>query len=295
MTRQLLHTVAKLHYDGGLSQIEVARRLDLSAATVSRLLQRARTDGIVRIQVRDIAAPEKLSEDVAKALSLKAVAIVQTSGPGTLASLAGSVGDMLSGAGLSHGNVLAIGWGRAVRAVVESGLPAIAGMLTVPATGGMQQHQPHFQVNEFVRLAALQFGGSPHFIHAPYLPSPEAREAYLADPVVADNVALWERVDVTIVGIGLPHETVEPGTAGHPGAAGDVIRHYFDAMGNLLDLSDEKRMIAMSVDQLRRCPLVIGVAVGEQKALAIAGAAKARLISALVTDVRTAEALLEAC
>jgi DNA-binding transcriptional regulator LsrR (DeoR family) len=289
----MLHTVAKMHYVDELSQVEVARRLDLSAATVSRLLQRARVEGIVRIEVRDLVASEDLAYNVEVKLGLRKVAVVEAAGAGALASLAAPVGAMLTEAGLERGSVLAIGWGRAVRAVIEAGLPEIPGVVTVPAMGGMQQHQPHFQINEFVRLAALQLNGTPQFVHAPYLPSPAARRAYLADPVIADNVALWERVDAAIVGIGLPHETAVLGAAGRPGAAGDVMRHYFTAAGALIDPRTGKQMIAMSVEQFRKTPLVIGVAVGEAKAAAIAGAARAGLISALVTDAATAQAMME--
>ncbi|MCX7303740.1 MAG: sugar-binding transcriptional regulator [Hyphomicrobiales bacterium] len=276
-----------------MSQVAVARRLNLSTATVSRLLQRARIEGIVRIEVRDLVAPEELAEEVAERLGLRSAAVVDAAGAGALASLGDPVGGLLREAGLSEGSVLAIGWGRAVRAVIEAGLPEIPGVITVPAMGGMQQHQPHFQINEFVRLAALQLGGTPRFVHAPYLPSPKSRKAYLADPVVADNVALWDRVDAAIVGIGLPHETAESGPAHHPRAAGDVMRHYFDTNGALLEPESGERMIAMSVAQFRRARLVVGVAVGEAKAQAIIGAAKAGLISALVTDARSAESVLE--
>ncbi len=208
---------------------------------------------------------------------------------------------MLLDAGLQAGSVLAVGWGRAIRAVVESGLPTIPGVLVVPATGGMQQHAPHFQVNEFVRLAADKLGGTAQFVHAPYLPSSASREVFLADPVIADSVALWDRIDVAVVGVGLPHRTNSPdASAATPSeqaltaAAGDVIRHYFDAEGKLIDWEGEGRMIAVSVEQLRRIPLTIGVASGEEKAAAIIGAARAGLISALVTDARTAAAVVTA-
>ena len=86
----------------------------------------------------------------------------------------------------------------------KPGLPPIPGVLVVPATGGMQQHAPHFQVNEFVRLAAEQaWRATAHFVHAPYLPSSASRDAFLADPVIADSVALWDRIDVAVVGVGL--------------------------------------------------------------------------------------------
>ena len=51
----MLHTVAKLHYVSELSQVQIAKQLGLSTATISRLLQRARAEGIVRIEVRELA------------------------------------------------------------------------------------------------------------------------------------------------------------------------------------------------------------------------------------------------
>ncbi|KAB0681859.1 sugar-binding transcriptional regulator [Aureimonas leprariae] len=291
--------VAKLHYEAELSQVDIAKRLGVSAATISRLLQRARAEGIVRIEVRDLAAPDELVRDLTSKLGLKAAAVVETPGAPMLDRLAEPVGELLGQAALKPGSTVAIGWGRAVRAVVEAKLPSFAGVRVVPATGGMQQHAPHFQVNEFVRFAAERFGGAPHFVHAPYLPSAATREAFLADPAIAEGVGLWDHVDAALVGIGLPHSKNAPdASAATPDeqalgdAAGDVIRHYFDAAGRLIEWEGERRMIAMSATQLRRVPLVIGVAAGENKAIAILGAARARLISALATDARTAEAVL---
>ena len=297
----MLHTVAKLHYEAEMSQVDIARRLGISAATISRLLQRARAEGIVRIQVRDLVEPDELMHELKQKLGLKAVAVVDAPGPSAVSALAAPVGEMLKQAGLKSGSVLAIGWGRAVRDIVETGLPPIAGVITVPATGGMQQQHAHFQVNEFVRLAAQRLGGTPQFIHAPYLPTEASRRALLSDPAIADTVALWDRVDAAIVGVGLPHAQNSPdASAATPDeqalsdAVGDVLRHYFDANGKITDWEGEQRMIAMSREQLRNAPLVIGVAVGEIKAAAIVGAARAGLISALATDTRTAEAILSA-
>ena len=129
---------------------------------------------------------------------------------------------------------------------LRRGLPRIPGVLTVAATGGMQQEAPHFQINEFVRLAAEQMGGAPYFIHAPYLPSAELRTALMNDAAIRGGLALWDRVDAAILGIGLPR-----GGAALPGgepvageAAGDVIRHYFDIEGRPVEWQGESRMIA---------------------------------------------------
>ncbi|MBZ9920738.1 MULTISPECIES: sugar-binding transcriptional regulator [unclassified Mesorhizobium] len=295
----MLHTVAKLHYEAEMSQVDIARQLGVSTATISRLLQRARAEGIVRIEVLDLAAPEEITGQLIDRLGLRDAAVVETPAAGALTALAGPLGGLLKQAQLVAGSVVAIGWGRAVREVIRTGLPRIPGVLTVAATGGMQQHAAHFQVNEFVRLAAEEFGGIPHFIHAPYLPSSELREVFLGDAAISDAVALWDRTDVAIVGIGLPHAINAPeASAATPSeqalvhAAGDVLRHYFDADGALIAWEGEGRMIAMSPAQLRAVPLVIGVAASPEKATAIIGAARARLINAVITDTKTAQAIL---
>lgn len=299
-SRALLHTVAKLHYVSDMAQVDIARKLEISTATVSRLLQRARAEGIVRIEVLDLASSDELGETLRERLKLRKARVVDAPAAGALSALAGPLGTMLLDAGLVAGSVVAIGWGRAVREVISTGLPRIPGVLTVAATGGMQQQAPHFQVNEFVRLAAEQLGGAPYFIHAPYLPSEQLRTALLSDAAIRGGIALWDRVDAAIVGVGLPRtngssETDAPSVAEHDlaDAAGDVIRHYFDGEGQAVHWEGEGRMIAMSADQLRSVPLSIGIAISPEKAAAIVGAVRAGLVNALVTDATTARAILD--
>lgn len=297
----MLHTVAKMHYIAEMSQVQIAKQLGLSTATISRLLQRARAEGIVRIEVREVFAPDELGAELARKLGLAQVEVVDAPASGALAALAAPLSRMLAAADLRAGNVLMIGWGRTVSAVIETGLPPMPGVLVVPSTGGMQQHAQHFQSNEFSRRAAEVTGGVPHFIHAPYLPDPEVLGLFLSDSSVQTSVGLWDRIDAAVVGIGQPYRLersasggstpVEPDLAE---AAGDVVRHYFTGDGQILDWRGEGRMIAVSAAQLRATKLVIGLAVGEAKVPSILGAARAGLVTSLITDTRTAEAVLDA-
>ncbi|MVA31966.1 sigma factor-like helix-turn-helix DNA-binding protein, partial [Agrobacterium vitis] len=70
--------VAKLHYEAEMSQVEIARKLGISTATVSRLLQRARVLGIVKIEVLDLVSPAGLTQELIEALSLKRAAVIDT-------------------------------------------------------------------------------------------------------------------------------------------------------------------------------------------------------------------------
>jgi DNA-binding transcriptional regulator LsrR (DeoR family) len=180
-------------------------------------------------------------------------------------------------------------------------MPRLPGVTLVPCSGGLDELAQHYQVNEFLRVAAEQTGGVPRFIHAPYLPADRLREFIVSDKATARNLELWDRIDVALVGIGPPY-AAEPAVGGptsaprDPGlamAAGDVLRHYFDAEGRPLTWAGESRLLAVTPDQLRRTPVVIGAAASRAKAASILGAARARLINVLVTDLRAAEAVLE--
>lgn len=295
-----MHMIAKLHYESDLPQVQIARQLGLSTATISRLLQRARAEGIVRIEVRDLVVPDALGAQLERLLGLRRVSVAEAGPGGTGITLATPLGTMLRTANMSPGSVLALGWGRTIRAILEAGLPHIPGVMVVPATGGMMQHQAHFQINEFARIAAEQLGGTACFIHAPVLPSAESRASFLADPAIAQAVALWDRIDVAVVGVGLPHSRnapeaifATPDEQSLIGCAGDVARHYFDKRGDPIDWDGAERLIAVSPEQLRRARLCIGVATGENKAESIIAAVRAGLINALVTDTTTAQAVLD--
>jgi DNA-binding transcriptional regulator LsrR (DeoR family) len=296
----MLHMVAKLHYVSDMAQIDIARKLGISTATVSRMLQKARAVGIVRIDVIDLVSPEEITAELIAALGLKSAAVIDTPQSGVLGALAEPLSSLLKTAGLGDGAVIGLGWGRAVREVVLAGLPPLGDAKVLPLNGGMQQAAPHFQINEFVRLAAEQIGGQPHFLHAPYLSSLELRDAFLSDPSVKETIALWDRLDCAIVGIGLTHapqpSEASAATASEKAlidAAGDVIRHYVALDGRLLPWDGEERMIAASPDQMRRTPLSIGVVASPEKAAGVIGAVRSGMINTLVTDTTTAQAIID--
>jgi len=296
----MMHMVAKLHYQSDMSQVDIAKKLGVSTATISRLLNKARAAGIVRIEVIELTSPEEITSDLIQRLELKNAVVVESPPANVLGSLSTPLAGLLQQAGLTAGSVVGIGWGRAVREVTMTGLPHVPGVLTVALNGGMQQAAAHFQINEFVRQAAEQMGGTPHFLHAPYISSPMLRDAFLCDPDVQQIISLWDNLDVAIVGVGLTHTLVpaEATTAtadeqalSH--AAGDVLRHYVTEKGEILHWEGEKRMIAASPAQLRNTPLTIGVAATPEKAAGIIGAVRSGMINSLVTDVKTAQAILD--
>ncbi|WP_424934040.1 sugar-binding transcriptional regulator [Amaricoccus macauensis] len=295
LNRRMMHTAAKLHYSEGLSQVEVSRRMEISTASVSRLLGLAREEGIVRIQVVDLDEIDTLGEKLREVLGLKEVRVVEG---GRAAGFSSEVGSLLLEAKLRPGSVIAVGWGRTVQAVIAAELPKIPNVLVVPTTGGMHETASHFQINEFVRTAAEQMGGEPRFLYAPSVVTPEMHNVLSRDPETARLTELWARVDAAILGVG----HFQPGRGGidigfsadeADRTVGDVVRHYFDSNGSPVHWPNPDRLVAISRAELARIPFSIGVAMGPEKVGAIIGAARSRMINALVTDTRTASLILE--
>lgn len=301
-SRSLLFTVARLHYENDLSQRQIAEQMKISTATVSRLLKRARDEGIVRIEIGEFVGTGDLEAELCEVLGLVRVAIAPSApGPGSGSAIADPVGTLLREANLGARSVLGIGWGRMVWDVIQVGLPRIHGVTTVPLCGGIPEAAPYFQIGEITRLAAAQLGGTPRFLHVPYLLSEPARKALAADARIHETLELWDRLDAVLVGIGRPHggthslghASVTPKDPVIDHAVGDVLLRYFDSAGRRVHWQDESSLFAIEPDQIRKAPLRIGAAVSQAKAISILGAARSGLINALATDTRTATQVLQ--
>mgnify|MGYP003624756841 CR=1 FL=1 len=295
MNRTLVHIAATLHYLDGLSQIEVARRMQMSTASVSRLLAKARDDGVVRFEIAPLDAAADDDQRLAEALGLKFVRAIDTA---RQPALSAAVGHLVKNAVLPKNPVITIGWGRAIQSVVSHGLPTIPNVIVVPTTGGMNQSQSHFQINEFARAAAEQMGGTAKLLYAPAQPGPDLHAQLIRDPQIAIIMDLWDRVDVSITGIGnFPETSAESSLGFTPEEAanvkGDIVRQYFDGDGSSIAWPGQDTHIGISSKQLSRVPLAIGVCVGADKVDAIIGAARSGMINALVTDIRTARQVLD--
>ncbi len=297
-----LLAVARLYYEDDLSQQQIADRLGVSRSTVSRLLQLAREQGIVHIEIRQPTSASQLSAWLQGALKLRKAVVVppppRGSGPAILVGPALQEVEQLH---LSTGDTLAIASGATVWEIVRGRrFPPLRGVRIVPALGGFDEVDVRFQTNEIARRVADAGGAEVSFLHAPALPSPTLYESLRRDPAVASRLALWDDLSAALVGIGAPPRESEsaPGhvvsALGELGdAVGDVAGRHFDLHGAPVNRREEDHMLAITREQLQRAGTVIGVAAGSAKAASIVGAARAGLIDILVTDAPTASAALE--
>ena len=307
--------VCHLFFDDQCSKKEIGERLSISRFRVARLIEQALASGQVRIEYRDRDLIDRdLSRRLAQTYNLRLCMAVNAAGRsdedvrGSVGSAAASVVSEL----VHPGDVVGLGWGRSLSAVVEC-LPqsAHSEVDVVQLAGGSARTAFGLDPTELARRFALRLGGRLHVIHAPaFVQSKEVRDALLCEQDISGALALFDRLSLAVLGVGalvgqgaqipasslsisgvLPRQELEQVLAA--GALGELMLHPFDAEGRFIADPTSDRRVAVSIDQLRRTSRVVAVASGVDKAPAIQGALRSGVVTMLITDDAAARWLVD--
>jgi DNA-binding transcriptional regulator LsrR (DeoR family) len=309
---RLMTRVARLYYEQGSRQPEIAATLGLSQATISRLLQRAQREGIVRITVNvPSGAYPELEEELERRYGLREAIVADCAADEESQILrdVGSAAAYYLQTPIQRGEVIGISsWSTSLLAMVDA-LAPLGGRTAervVQILGGGGDPAAEGHAAHLVRRLSSLVRGEPTFLPAPGLVGQaETRRILLGDPFVRQALAWFGRVTLALVGIGTiqpSHLLVQSGNAYTPeeaaelercGAVGDICLHFFDAHGRPVDTALDERVVGMTLDELAHVPRTVAVAGGRRKVAAIRAALAGRLINVLVTDHFTARRLLE--
>jgi DNA-binding transcriptional regulator LsrR (DeoR family) len=292
---------SRLYYELGETQNAIAELLGVTRPQVSRLLKRARAEGIVEIRIVDSTAVESpAAATLHDRYGLDAVHLAPTiAGPEDLTRrMVGRLAAAVLRATVRPGATVGVGDGAFVSATadaLEEGATPVA-LTVVPLCGGFwttgQEREPYRRVGDAL-------GGSVRGLMAPGLVDDAAtRTALIAHAGVRAIAELWDRLDVALFGIGGPVWSIS--LVGEPierdleaaDAVGEVLVAPFDLDGRFVCPALRDRVIAFDARSLGRVPSAIGVAAGEAKVRPILGALRAGIVRTLVTDVATAEAVV---
>lgn len=291
---------SRLYYELGETQHAIAELLGVTRPQVSRLLKRARAEGIVEIRIVDSTAVDSpAAEDLRGRFTLTAVHLAPTiAGPEDLTRrMVGRLAADVLRASVRPGATVGVGDGAFVSATadaLEEGASPVA-VTVVPLCGGFwttgQEREPYRRVGEAI-------GGQVRGLMAPGLVDDAAtRDALKAHAGVKAIADLWDRLDVALFGIGGPAwsvslvgEAIERELEGAE-AVGEILVAPFDLDGRFVCPALRDRVIAFDARRLGGVPTSIGVAAGEGKVQPILGALRAGALRTLVTDVATADAV----
>jgi DNA-binding transcriptional regulator LsrR (DeoR family) len=298
---------AWLHYAAGLTQSEVANRLGITSVKAHRLIARANQNGAVKVTIEgDIAECVMLERQLEARYGLEYSEVVpdlhEQGLPLKALGMAGG-GFLQREIENFRGGVIGIGHGRTLAAAVnEMARMDAARVRFVSLLGGVTRNyaaNPH----DVMHRLTEKTGAAAFVLPVPvFANSVEDREVLLAQRGVGEVFELAARADPMIVGIGtaepdaqlVASHMIEPAEIREVrdlGGVGEMLGYFFDSEGKRIETSLSARTLSPGLDGMRG-RRIVAIAGGIQKIAAIRALLKSGFLRGLITDERTAQALV---
>lgn len=298
---------AWLYYVEGMTQQQIAERLGVSRVKVMRTLAECVAGNLVVTTVSARTAAQIERERALEARwNLSSAIVVPT--PGSDGNLERAIGHAVAGfveERVDDGMTLAIGGGATLHASLGFLRHRRAQRLSVVGLVGSLPHSRWVNPSIVAAKVAEIFDGVSYQINAPVVvDAPDLRRRLWKQDTLQDVLARAARADLALLTVGdmsheatifrheiVPSQFIEP--LKRQGAVANILCHFIDAEGRLVEHEINDRIMAVDLDIVARIPNVVLAAGGKNKAQAINAAMKAINVSVLITDMETAEDLLD--
>jgi deoxyribonucleoside regulator len=298
--------IAWMYYIEGLTQNEISDRLGIGRITVIRNIQEARRRNEVKIRIEgEDADCIALEFALAAAFGIEEAIVVPT--PADNAQIATAIG-AATGAFLSDamasGMTIGVGWGNTLHAA----LPTLSrgdldNVQVLSLLGGIAQAKRQ-NPSEFAWQVAASINADCYLIAAPAIvDSVETKRILMERNGLDDVIRRAEALDMAVMSVGGLDEASSTFRFGFyspaeraailaAGAVGDVLCHFFDAGGRLIEHPLNARVMSVPLDRLRRVKRRVIASGGLGKVAALRGAIALMAPTMVITDEATARALL---
>ena len=296
----IMEKVAWYYYFEDMTQNSIADLLGISRIRVIKLLEKARNTGVIQFHLKRHSYERMVLERrVQNLFQLKDIFLVPAlPDPKEInASIARAAAMYINDVLPDRGSIN-IGYGDTPGRVLNHLATMAANPIScVSLTGGVSYYLPDTRSSTFNAKLLL--------MPLPLLAASKDMAENMRQEVTFNELSRMVHLSsFTVVGIGGMDENatiIKSGILGlndftylrMKGAVGDVLCHFIDKNGQLIDTPIEDRLIATSLDTLKQLDNVIAVAAGEQKTQAIYAALRGGYFDVLITDEPTAERLVQ--
>lgn len=306
---EILTKVAWLYYYRNLTQLQISKKLGFSRIKISRLLKKARREGIVEIRLANsISSIElELEQDLEVLFDLtEAIVVASGESQKIIQSDLGKATAWYLERKLQDNFLIGVGLARTLYSVppfLEHNTKKNGTLMSV--TGGYTNSDHDTTRFHVLWSLADALDAKVEQLLCPFVvSSAAARDVLLDDPHINNQIQRAKECSFILTGIGTVVDEIPLIELGYTdkdcihevignGAVGEIMGSFFDIEGNPVKSSLDDKVIGLNLDDLRKASNVVAVAGGREKTEAILGALHTATINTLITDKVTAETLIE--
>ncbi|WP_354192432.1 sugar-binding transcriptional regulator [Aquamicrobium terrae] len=297
---------AWMYFVEQMTQNEIADVLGVGRVTVVRMLADARARGEVKITIEsELVEIVRLERELERAFGLEQAIVAPLSRPDAdpIPAIAAKTGGYVSEI-MKAGMRVGVGWGNTLFSSLQFlSARSLADFKVISLLGGVGVAR-RFNPAEFAWRFAQAFQGDGYLIPTPaVVDSIETKVALVERCGLQEIFQLADSLDAVLVSVGgiasattfyrggfLKEADREELVA--RGAVGDLLFHFFNRNGDLVDHPVNQLVMSVEVDRLRRAPVRILTSGGEEKIGALMGAMHLIQPTVLITDEESARRML---
>lgn len=298
---------ARLYYEHQLNQQQIAKKLGISRPGVSRLLQRARDEGIVRIEILDPSERgSQLEDKLKRQYDLKKVVVVPEDEDVQLVKRRlGQAAVILLDQIVMEGTILGISWGTTMQEVSRQVRSKhIKDVVVVQLNGGISRAEYDTHASEISQKIGEKYRAIPFLLPLPaVVDQSDLKRAIISDKNIARTLELARKAEIAMFTIGsFGHhsvlvkadyfETDEVDALLRQGAVGDICSRIISRNGKICSDELNSRTIGIELEELKKKQYSIAVAGGKEKLQAIKAGLQGQWFNTLITDEWVAFELL---
>lgn len=298
--KNLMIKIAWYYYMENMTQQAIADRLNITRMRVIKLLEKARQTGVVQFRISSsLDFRRDLENRLMEKYHLRDCYTVPTNpnAASTNETIARAASIYIADH-VRENSYINFGYGDTTSKTIEYLARNLETAVSfVSLTGGVGYYLPKSESNIF--NAKLYLIPSPIIMS-----SAQMADAIKKESSVQEVTSMIGLASMTIVGIGGMDDsaTIVKSSILNPsdfrllamkGAVGDVICHFIDKAGNLVDTDVDSRLVSVPLSTLKELENVIGVAAGKHKLPAMHAALMGGYLDILITDEETAAQLCQ--
>ncbi|UDL92851.1 sugar-binding transcriptional regulator [Mesorhizobium sp. PAMC28654] len=307
-TDRLRIRAAWMYFVEQMTQNEIADVLGVGRVTIVRMLAEARSRNEVKISIEsELSEIVRLERALEKTFGLQQALVAPLSAPNAdpIPAIAAKTGSFLSDM-MKSGMRVGVGWGRTLFAslpfISAKSLTDFKVISLLGGVGVVRRYNPA----EFSWRFAQIFQGDGYLIPTPaVVDSVETKIALVERCGLQEVFEMANVLDAVLLSVGGIASATTFSRGGFlkeadretllaRGAVGDLLFHFFDRNGDLVDHPINSLVMSVDVDRLRKAPIRILTSGGPEKIEALLGAMHLIAPTILITDEDSARRMLEA-